>query len=891
MQTQCNHAISQGSWRLVTFLVCTAILLLFVLQLRMDFNLYQQQQQESVASLLNLAEPSAKLAIEFNDAQLAKQLVDQLLEQPAITQASINSADSLLANGKHSSVVSANTLPTSWFMDIISEQRSILVSETTGQTGQLAFSVNNHQLYSAFYQQALQQLLVLLGMVLGVILFVQHLAKKRIRQPFEILKKTFEQSQQRLATSQSTLSKINYIETFGSWSYDTANNLFHWDGELAAILGVNADTITGIEDIFTKVATSHQEQLATTIANASTNQQFVDIEIPLQHSDSTLLWVRAIGRCQLVNNTPVWVEGLLQDISSTQTSQHDLQLRDFALNQSPDSIFTLDANGCILTVNDTACRNFGYLRDELLGQTVDLLNRKFDMTDWPRWWEAVKSQKHHTSFADNQTKTGLLFPVEVAASYFAYHHQELCILSVKDITERKKHEDAIQHLAYHDSLTSLPNRRLLLDRLHQALISARRHKHIGALLFIDLDNFKKINESQGHSGGDQVLKTLAARITGHLRAEDTVARIGGDEFVVLLPLLSHDEVSAKQRAEDLANKLLNLVTRPITTDDQPFQVTASIGVVNFPNNSENGAEELISFADTAMYQAKEKGRNGVVYFEMSMAEDVSRQINLESRLRTVLENDELYLHFQPQYKGPHQLIGAEVLMRWNAPTFGIIPPSEFIPIMESSGLILEVGEWLMRQACLQLKHWLDHGLWDTNLTLGINISPVEFEQPHFVGQVAVILKETGVPAQCIDIEITEGTVINNIEQIIETLEALRALGVKISIDDFGTGYSSLTYLKRLPIDMVKINQSFVRDIPGDDSAGAIINTIISMAEHLNLDIIAEGIESIEQIHYLEANNCKKFQGFYFHRPMPEADFTLLLTNNLQSEPLHFSRLN
>jgi len=890
MHQQNTHTISQGLWRLVTLFVCTVTILLFVLHLRMDFNLFQKQQQDSIATLLNLVEPSAKWAIDLNDSQLANQLVKQLVAQPAIVEASISSSDMLLASAK-TSALSSSLLPSRFFMNMGSEQRSLLVSDATGKTGTLYFRIDNQNLLSAFYRQALQQLLFFVCIAMGGLLFARHIVKTRLQQPYNTLGKQLAETQKILSHSQNTLAKINRIETFGSWNYDQSNNSFNWDGELAAILGVDPRTITGIDDIFSHVATSHQEQLTSEMAKSCSDQHVIDIEIPLLHSDSTLCWVRAIGRCQLVNNTPVWIEGLLQDVSNAHSSKHDLQLQDFALNQSPDSIVTLDANGYILTVNDTACRCFGYSRDELVGETVDLLNRQFDMANWSRWWQIVKSQKHHTSFADNQTKTGLVFPVEIAASYFAYQQQELCILSVKDITERKQHEGAIQHLAYHDSLTNLPNRRLLIDRLNQALISARRRQHMGALLFIDLDNFKKINDSQGHGGGDVVLKTLATRITGHLRADDTVARIGGDEFIVLLPELSKDKDIAKRCAEDLANKLLKLTTRPIIHGDQSIQVTASIGVVNFPDNSEDGAEELIGFADTAMYQAKENGRNDVVYFEMSMAESLTRQINLESRLRSALDSNELTLNFQPQYKGLQQLVGAEVLLRWNAPTFGNVSPAEFIPILESSGLILEIGEWVMRQACLQLRQWLDDGLWNTNMTLGINISPVEFAQPYFVDQVTSILRETGVPAQCVDIEITEGTVINNIDQIIETLTALRTLGVKISIDDFGTGYSSLTYLKRLPIDMVKIDQSFVRDIPGDDSAGAIINTIIAMAEHLKLDIIAEGVESIEQIHYLEANNCQKFQGFYFQPALPEAKFTLLLTDNKKNPRPHLSSLS
>jgi len=735
------------------------------------------------------------------------------------------------------------------------------------------------QLLIGFQHIQNQQLLLLFGVLLAVILSARFFIKTRLHQRLASLQDELQQTQQQLTYNQNTLARINTIEIIGAWNYDLEKSTLTWAGELPAILGLASESIHSIDSILACISNEYQQQLTTAIADACLNQQPIDIEIPVQQSRGMQRWVRATGQCQLINNTPMWVEGLLQDISVTHASKQSLQLRDFALNQAPDAIFTLDANGCILSANDTASRIFGYNREEMIGQTIGLLNRTFNMADWPRWWQTVKSQQHHTRIANHHTKSGHLFPVEIAVNYFAYNQQELCILSVKDITERKKHEDAIQHLAYHDSLTNLPNRRLLLDRLHQALSSARRHQHCGALLFIDLDNFKKINDSLGHAVGDIVLKELSKRIADHLREEDTLARIGGDEFVVLLPLLSNNNKNTERCAEDLANKLRLLISRPIITAEHNLDVTASIGAVTFPDSCNNGAEELIHFADTAMYRAKENGRNGVVRFEMDMADSLSRQLNLETQLRTALENNEFHLHFQPQYCGLHQLIGAEALLRWDNQTAGMVSPAEFIPILESLGLILDIGEWVMRQACQQLKRWLDEGLWSKSLTLGVNISPIEFAQPYFVEQVATILKETGVPAHYLDIEITEGTVINNIEKIIETLHQLRSLGVKISIDDFGTGYSSLTYLKRLPIDMVKIDQSFVKDIPHDDSAGAIVNSIISMASHLNLDIIAEGIESLEQVHYLENNDCKKFQGFYFHQPMSNSDFTLLLADN------------
>lgn len=707
--------------------------------------------------------------------------------------------------------------------------------------------------------------------------FVSRLFNKP-EQGQENLFAELQETRTQLSHYDSFLSHLYRTETIGGWVIDPKTSNLVCSGKLVQILGRETDQITDTREIVEQISIIQRKSLLEAIHHSALNQEPFDIEVSLERPDGTQLWVRASGQGQTIQGKSQWGQGLIQDISSLHRSEQSLHLSDFALNQAPEPIFTLNSEGKILSANDTALRCFGFQRQELIGKAVNILNPAFSMDDWPRWWNTVKTNKYHTTLTSNQTSKGHAFPVEITTSYFSHDAEELCVMSIKDITERKKQQDVIQHLAYHDPLTGLPNRRLLLDRLQQALASARRHEHYGAILFIDLDNFKKINDSLGHSVGDKVLKELTKRIKGHLREEDTVARIGGDEFIVLLPLLSDHEDQTNSSADDLASKLLRLLTRPIELNGNNLQVTASIGVVIFPDTPNNDANELIRFADTAMYRAKENGRNGIVHFEMSMADNATRQLNLENQLRTALQNNEFNLHFQPQYCGLHELIGAEVLLRWNSPVLGNISPAEFIPSLESSGQILQVGEWVMRTACLQMKEWLDAGLWDESLSLGINISPKEFQQPHFVDQVAAILAETNLPPHCIDIEITEGTVINNVDEIINTLKALRELGVKVSIDDFGTGYSSLTYLKRLPIDMVKIDQSFVSDIPGDANAGAIINTIITMAQHLNLNIIAEGIESIEQVQYLEQNGCQNFQGFYFHRPVPANDFKRLLSD-------------
>jgi diguanylate cyclase (GGDEF)-like protein/PAS domain S-box-containing protein len=687
-----------------------------------------------------------------------------------------------------------------------------------------------------------------------------------------------------LSHYESILNHLNRSEAVGGWVLDPDTGDLSPVGNLAGVLGLNHNRSPSPAEVIERVPEKQRCALLDTLEQSSNTRTPFTVEIPINRPDGSRYWIRAAGQGRYLHGKIQWVEGLLLDINAQHLSEQQMQLSNFTLNQAPESIFTLAADGQILSANDTALRCFGFKRHELVGQSVNIINPAFSMDDWPRWWHLIKNNKYHTTLTSNRTAEGRVFPVEITTSYFADDAQELCVMSIKDITERKKQQDVIQHLAYHDPLTGLPNRRLLLDRLQQALASARRHAHFGAVLFIDLDNFKKINDSLGHSVGDKVLKELTKRMKSHLREEDTISRIGGDEFLVLLPLLSSDETRASNRADDLAGKLLRLLTRPMELDGNNLQVTASIGVVTFPGRRNHSADELIRFADTAMYQAKENGRNGIVHFEMSMADNATRQLNLDSQLRNALQNNEFELHFQPQYRGQYKLIGAEVLLRWSSPVLGNVSPAEFIPSLESSGQILQLGEWVMRSACQQIKGWLDQGLWTESLTLGINISPQEFQQTCFVDQVAAILAETGVPPHCIDIEITEGTVINNVDEIIKQLDALRKLGVKVSIDDFGTGYSSLTYLKRLPIDMVKIDQSFVQDVPGDKSAGAIINSIISMAKHLNLSIIAEGIERIEQVQFLEESGCHHFQGFYFHRPVPASDFERLLTEH-DVEPL------
>ena len=429
--------------------------------------------------------------------------------------------------------------------------------------------------------------------------------------------------------------------------------------------------------------------------------------------------------------------------------------------------------------------------------------------------------------------------------------------------ERQKAEQTIRHQALYDDLTKLPNRRLLLERLTRELSRSRRHDHTGAVLFLDLDHFKTINDSLGHGVGDELLRSVAARLRRRLRKEDTAARLGGDEFVLLIPELANDIDIASGKVRRLANEVLKEFREPFTVSGHELHVSASIGVAIFPIADEK-PEDLLKKADVAMYSAKAGGRGAMQLFLPSMQQAADRRLTIERGLRRALSNGELELYYQPQFVSDERLFGAEALMRWNHPGEGLVPPSQFIQIAEETGLIIPMGDWALRQACQDLVLIEE----DSDIRFSVNISPRQFREPNFVERVKTILNETGASAERLCFEITEGTVIDNIDQAVERMEQLKSLGLSFSVDDFGTGHSSLAYLKRLPLDVIKIDQSFVRDIHSDPNDAIIVQTIIAMSHHMGLDVIAEGVETPQAKEFLLSKGCDKYQGYLFGRPEP-----------------------
>ncbi|WP_395407202.1 putative bifunctional diguanylate cyclase/phosphodiesterase [Pseudoduganella sp. UC29_106] len=443
-----------------------------------------------------------------------------------------------------------------------------------------------------------------------------------------------------------------------------------------------------------------------------------------------------------------------------------------------------------------------------------------------------------------------------------------------EITGRKLAEQRIQHIAHHDVLTGLPNRMLLQDRLSQAIAYANRSGHPLWVMLIDLDRFKFVNDSLGHKAGDLLLKTVATRLQSSVRESDTVARLSGDEFVAVLSEYPDESLSPV-----IIERVMKALAQPVMLEGKEFFVTCSIGVAVYEADG-TPAERLIEHADIAMYSAKKQGRNCFQFYQPAMNEEAQERIRIESALRNALERDEFVLHYQPQVDlDSGRIVGMEALLRWQHPELGMVPPARFIGLAEETGLIVPIGAWVLRTACAQAKTWHEAGY--EGLRVGVNLSARQFGQQNLVASIATALAETGLPASALEIELTESLFMNDVTQAVNLLHELKALGVALAIDDFGTGYSSFSYLRNFPIDVLKIDRSFVSDIATDADDAAIVVSIIALAHNLQLRVIAEGVESEEQLEFLRRHGCDEMQGYYFSRPVAPPEFEQLLHEGKQ----------
>ena len=548
--------------------------------------------------------------------------------------------------------------------------------------------------------------------------------------------------------------------------------------------------------------------------------------------------------------------------------------------ETHEAIMITDKNGMIVRVNQAFQTITGYAAEEVLGKNPRILKSGRQSQEfYAAMWQQLLEQGAWEGEIWDRRKSGQIYPkwLTITAVKDGAGDTTEYVAIFNDITSRKQAEEDIRNLAFYDSLTLLPNRRLLMDRMRTAFSVSARSNLYGALLFIDMDKFKVLNDTQGHDYGDLMLIEVARRLQSCVREVDTVARLGGDEFVVLLEEIDATAEVTSQRAAAIAEKVRATLAASYRLKEIEHSSSPSIGVTLFRAN-EHSVEEVFRHADMAMYQAKEAGRNAVRFFDPAMQAAVEKRSALESDLRHAVPERQLQLYFQVQVDHEQRPVGAEALVRWVHPVRGMVPPMDFIPIAEESSLIIDIGCWVLETAIMKLHAWSQDPLMK-DLSLAVNVSAKQFRQADFVEKIAEGLRHYAIEPSRLKLELTESLVLNDLEDMIAKMQAIRALGVQVSLDDFGTGYSSLSYLKRLPLDQLKIDQSFVRDLSTDEGDAVMVRAIIDMAKNFALDVIAEGVETREQLDFLAQNGCKTYQGYLFSKPLPVDQFEALLRTN------------
>ncbi|MDP3291204.1 MAG: EAL domain-containing protein [Sulfuricurvum sp.] len=551
--------------------------------------------------------------------------------------------------------------------------------------------------------------------------------------------------------------------------------------------------------------------------------------------------------------------------------------------EAPTGIFYYDINLIVINSNIEMMKKLQIDKEQMIGLDLKKLP---DTCLYEAMISATKGEKgyYEGPYVSMIKKVNLWITFQTSPMYNAQREIIGGVAIVTDITERIKAEEKIKHQAYFDALTDIPNRVLMKDRLEQSLSHYRRHGSLVAVMFLDLDHFKSVNDSLGHYVGDLLLIETAARLSRICREGDTVARLGGDEFVILLNDLGSDPLVAVTRAETVAEKIHEVFSTPFDVGAaETITTSSSIGIA-LVSSEVQSADDLLKFADTAMYQAKKEGRNTTRFYQDQMDQWIKKRLFLENALRSAIKNGELELYYQPVIEiSTKKIVGAEALLRWNHPELGLVMPDEIIDIAEESGLIVSIGEWVLREACTQFVHWRSENLSQSHIDrIAINVSAVQFRQSDFVDKVIRIVAESGIVPSMLELELTESTVIDKIDTVIDKMNRLRHAGINISMDDFGTGYSSLAYLKRLPFSTLKIDRSFVRDIMSDADDAALVETILSMASIFKFDVIAEGVETIEQFRFLENHGCQYFQGYLCSKPVQVSQFEELLTHDIQN---------
>lgn len=625
---------------------------------------------------------------------------------------------------------------------------------------------------------------------------------------------------------------------------------------------------------FLRGAENYQDKLEQVISTGQPDQVEISLKNPLgewrvhsihvvceRNSEGEIIGALAFGR----------------DVTERKQAEEDLRIAAIALD-SQEAIVITDRDKRVIKVNQSFSKITGYSAEEAIGHTLaELLRSDYhDESFFQAMQEKLEREKCWAGEIWDRHKDGGIYPhrLNLAAVSNAEGEVTHYVATFNDISQQKKTEEIIHNLAFFDPLTELPNRRLLQDRLEHTLASSARNRRFGAILFMDLDNFKELNDTKGHGVGDLLLVQVARRLQECVREDDTVARLGGDEFVVVLNDLSLDKQQAAVQAEGIAEKIRASINQSVELQGYKYRSSPSIGICQFQGDGIS-VEELLKRADTAMYQAKQSGRNAIRFFDPATHAAMEARIAIESDLRGAVRNGQLALFYQMQVNRDGAIIGAEALLRWRHPRRGLVSPFDFIPLAEETGLIIPIGNWVLETACMQLKEWGNSA--DTrDLQLAINVSAQQFHQPDFVEQVCDVLEKSGVDPGKLKFELTESLMLDDVKNSIIKMRVLKEIGIHFSMDDFGTGHSSLAYLTQLPLDQIKIDQSFVRNIGIKNNDAVIVQTIIGMANNLKMDVIAEGVETVAQRDFLLASGCYSFQGYLFGTPVPIAEFETML---------------
>jgi len=671
----------------------------------------------------------------------------------------------------------------------------------------------------------------------------------------------------------------------GSWEYDPEHQQLNCSPEYFSMLGYraeefSAETEQNLQQLWAELLHPADRDKAKAVFEqylASEQTELYQNHFRMRHKHGHWVWILSRGRSIVTEQGKKLTVGTHIDISDRKESELKLQLLARLFEQSSEGLLITNAQQQVVMVNQAFCSISGYQAEEVIGKDPRILSSgKHDKNFYQQMWHAIAEHGVWKGEIWNKRKDGSLYPEWLSISKIEGPEPgEIYYVGLfRDISQYKEDEAQIRFLAQYDPLTELPNRALLLDRTEQALAVAKDQQQQLALLFIDVDRFKQINDSLGHQTGDQLLIQIARRLTSLCRPEDTLCRLSSDEFVLLRPN-THAEMAA-----ELAERILPLMLTPYQVSGHELVLSASIGIAVFPQDGQS-FHELYRHADIAMYRAKENGRNTYCFFTSEMQRYHARHLLLENALRRAIENNELSLVYQPQYSLQQQkLTGFEALLRWQHPELGFISPGEFIPLAERSGLVIPLGEWVLKTALAERASWQQ--LTSEPLTVAINLSPIQFRQPGLLTLIDSLLQASQLPAEMLELEITESAMVEDPAHAASLLDAFRQRGLRIAVDDFGTGYSSLSYLKRFALHKLKIDQSFVRDLLSDADDRAIVQAIISMAHSLELETIAEGVETAAQQALLQQLGCQAIQGYHYGKPLPAEQARAFIKQQLQT---------